>query len=558
MARELINVEAVDRSFGAVDVLKDINIKVNDGDRIGIVGHNGAGKTTLLNTISEQKQDTGDVEFAPGIRLAYLTQIRDLESNSSIEDELGRKGRQFQELEEEIAAIEAQMVDPSFYEGDWEPVMERYTELQQTLASSGGGNVAGIAKGILERLGLDKHPMDMAVNKLSGGEQAKLALARQLVGLNGIDVIFLDEPTNHLDIHTTEWLETFLTEFKGAQLIVSHDRYFLDQVCNRIVEIDNLRAWPWRGNYSQFLVQKEASEKSLGEAIANIEKKIQSTMGAMQQMKRANKYDKSISAKHKMIERMQQELKALRTRVPKKRKPLILSLEATDKASMDVLSIDGGTKAFDGLERKILDNQSLEVRKGDRIGIVGGNGQGKTTLLKLINGDEKLTGGNMDLAPGCEIGYFHQDHATLDFDLNPVEQIQKLRPDFQYGDIRAALGRFQFSSEQVATKLARLSGGERARVALLKLLLEENNLLLMDEPTNHLDMESKATLEEALVNYSGSLITVSHDRWFLDQVVNRIWELQDGVVKVYYGNYTDYVRAKKGLPPLAEGEVSEV
>ena len=558
MARELINVEAVDRSFGAVDVLRDINIKVNDGDRIGIVGHNGAGKTTLLNTISEQKQDTCDIEFAPGIRLAYLTQIRDLESDSTIEDELGRKGRQFQELEEEIAAIEAQMVDPAFYEGDWEPVMEHYTQLQQTLASSGGGNVAGIAKGILERLGLDKHPMEMAVNKLSGGEQAKLALARQLVGLNGIDVIFLDEPTNHLDIQTTEWLETFLTEFKGAQLIVSHDRYFLDQVCNRIVEIDNLRAWPWKGNYSQFLVQKVASEKSLGEAIANIEKKIQSTMGAMAQMKRANKYDKSISAKHKMIERMQQELKALRARVPKKRKPLILSLEATDKASMDVLQVEGGTKAFEGLDRKILDNQFLEVRKGDRIGIVGGNGQGKTTLLKLINGDEKLTSGTMDLAPGCEIGYFHQDHATLDFNLNPVEQIQKLRPDFQYGDIRAALGRFQFSSEQVATKLSQLSGGERARVALLKLLLEENNLLLMDEPTNHLDMESKATLEEALVGYTGSLITVSHDRWFLDQVVNRIWELQDGVVTVYYGNYTDYVRAKKGLPPLAEGEISDV
>jgi len=558
MARELINVEAVDRSFGAVDVLRDINIKVNDGDRIGIVGHNGAGKTTLLNTISEQKQDTGDIEFAPGIRLAYLTQIRDLESDSTIEEELGRKGRQFQELEEEIAAIEAQMVDPAFYEGDWEPVMEHYAELQQTLASSGGGNVAGIAKGILERLGLDKHPMDMAVNKLSGGEQAKLALARQLVGLNGIDVMFLDEPTNHLDIHTTEWLETFLTEFKGAQLIVSHDRYFLDQVCNRIVEVDNLRAWPWKGNYSQFLVQKTASEKSLGEAIANIEKKIQATMGAMAQMKRANKYDKSISAKHKMIERMQQELKALRARVPKKRKPLILSLEATDKASMDVLSVEGGTKSFEGLDRKILDNQFLEVRKGDRIGIVGGNGQGKTTLLKLINGDEKLTSGTMDLAPGCEIGYFHQDHATLDFDLNPIEQIQKLRPDFQYGDIRAALGRFQFSSEQVATKLSQLSGGERARVALLKLLLEENNLLLMDEPTNHLDMDSKDTLEEALVGYTGSLITVSHDRWFLDQVVNRIWELQDGVVTVYYGNYTDYVRAKKGLPPLAEGEVSEV
>ena len=558
MARQLINIEGVDRSFGPVDVLLDINLLVQDGDRIGIVGHNGAGKTTLLNTISEQSQDVGDIEFAPGIRIAYLTQIRDIESDSTIEEELGRKGRQFQELEEEIAAIEAQMADPAFYEGDWESVMERYSELQQTLGASGGSNVASIAKATLARLGLDKHPMDMKVSQLSGGEKAKLALARQLVGLAGVDVMFLDEPTNHLDIETTEWLEGFLKYFKGAQLIVSHDRYFLDQVCTRIVEVDNLRAWPWKGNYSQFLRQKVATEAALGDMIHTVEKKIAATTGALKQMKRANKYDKSISAKQKMIERMQQELKALKARVPKKRKPLILSLEAIDKASMDVLQLDGATKKYDGLERPILDNQDLEVRKGDRIGIVGGNGQGKTTLLKLINGDEALTSGKRDLAPGCEIGYFHQDHATLDFNLNPVEQIQKLRPDFQYGDIRAALGRFQFSSDQVTTKLSQLSGGERARVALLKLLLEENNLLLMDEPTNHLDMDSKDTLEEALKGYEGSLITVSHDRWFLDQVVNRIWELQDGVVTVYYGNYTDYIRAKKGLPPLAEGEVSDI
>ena len=558
MARQLINIEGVDRSFGPVDVLLDINLLVQDGDRIGIVGHNGAGKTTLLNTISEQSQDVGDIDYAPGIRIAYLTQIRDIESDSTIEEELGRKGRQFQELEEEIASIESQMADPAFYDGDWESVMERYSELQQTLGASGGGNVASIAKATLARLGLDKHPMDMQVNKLSGGEKAKLALARQLVGLAGVDVMFLDEPTNHLDIETTEWLEGFLKDFKGAQLIVSHDRYFLDQVCTRIVEVDNLRAWPWKGNYSQFLRQKIATEAALGDMIHTVEKKIAATTGALKQMKRANKYDKSISAKQKMIERMQQELKALRARVPKKRKPLILTLEATDKASMDVLQLDGATKIYEGLERPILNNQDLEVRKGDRIGIVGGNGQGKTTLLKLINGDEKLTSGIRDLAPGCEIGYFHQDHATLDFNLSPVEQIQKLRPDFQYGDIRAALGRFQFTGNQVTTKLSQLSGGERARVALLKLLLDENNLLLMDEPTNHLDMDSKDTLEEALKGYEGSLITVSHDRWFLDQVVNRIWELQDGVVTVYYGNYTDYIRAKRGLPPLADGEVSNI
>jgi ATP-binding cassette subfamily F protein 3 len=558
MVRELITVEAVDRSFGSTDVLQDINLIVNDGDRIGIVGHNGAGKTTLLNTISEQEQDVGEIVFAPGIRIAYLTQIRDIESDSTIEGELGRKGRQFQELEEEIAAIEAQMIEPAFYDGDWESVMERYSELQQTLASSGGGNVAGIAKGILEQLGLDKHPMDMNVSQLSGGEKAKLALARQLVGLSGIDVMFLDEPTNHLDIETTEWLEAFLKDFKGAQLIVSHDRYFLDQVCTRIVEVDNLRAWPWKGNYSQFIVQKEASEKALGEHIATLEKKIQSTTGAIQQMKRANKYDKSISAKHKMITRMQQELKALNSRVSRKRKPLILTLDALDKASMDVLELVDATMTFEGLERPILDNQTLEVRKGDRIGIVGGNGQGKTTLLKIINGDLKLDSGKVDVSPGSVIGYFHQDHATLDFELNAVEQIQKLRPDYQYGDIRAAFGRFQFASDQVGTKLKQLSGGERARVALLKLLLEDNNLLLMDEPTNHLDMESKETLEEALIGYEGSLITVSHDRWFLDQCVNRIWELKDGKIKVYYGNYTDYVRAKLGLPPLADDEISQV
>jgi ATP-binding cassette subfamily F protein 3 len=558
MVRDLITVEAVDKSFGPVDVLVDINLLVQDGDRIGIVGHNGAGKTTLLNTISEQTQDVGDVDFAPGIRLAYLTQIRDIDSDSTIEEELSRKGRQFQELEEEIAAIEAQMADPAFYDGDWESVIEKYSQLQQTLGESGGSNVASIAKATLAKLGLDKHPMDMQVNKLSGGEKAKLALARQLVGLAGVDVMFLDEPTNHLDIQTTEWLEAFLRDFKGAQLIVSHDRYFLDQVCTRIVEVDNLRAWPWKGNYSKFLRQKTAQEATLSDMINTVEKKIDATTGALKQMKRANKYDKSISAKQKMIERMQQELKALRARVPKKRKPLILKLEATDKASMDVIQIEGGSKSFEGLERPILNNQDLEIRKGDRIGIVGGNGQGKTTLLKIINGDEKLDSGMRDLAPGCEIGYFHQDHATLDFNLNPVEQIEKLRPDFQYGDIRAALGRFQFSSDQVTTKLSQLSGGERARVALLKLLLEENNLLLMDEPTNHLDMDSKDTLEEALINYEGSLITVSHDRWFLDQVVNRIWELQDGIVTVYYGNYTDYVRAKKGLPPLGEDEISSV
>jgi ATP-binding cassette, subfamily F, member 3 len=544
MSRQLISVEEISRSFGAVDVLSDVSFLINEGDRIGIVGHNGAGKTTLLNTISEQKQDMGDIEFAEGLRIAYLTQVRDIEDDATIEEELARKGRQFLELEEEISAIELDMGKPEFYEGNWQPVLDRYAELQQMLASSGGANVALRAKAILEKLGLSHHPMGLKVNKLSGGERAKLALARQLVGLDGIDMLFLDEPTNHLDIETTEWLELFLRDFHGTMIMVSHDRYFLDQVCTRILEIENQMVWQYAGNYSKHLKQKIANEAALGDLINTIDKKIKHTLSGLQHMKRNNKFDKSISAKHKMIERMQKERKALVARVPKQRKGMQFNLESVDKASLDVLELEAVYKRFDGLKQPILSNAELFINKGMKIGIVGGNGVGKTTLLKMINGDEEIDTGKLEVSPGVIIGYFHQDHRTLDFDLTPVKQIEKLRPDLDYGEVRAALGRFQFGKEQVATKLQKLSGGERARVALLQLLLEDNNLLLMDEPTNHLDVDAKESLEGALNQYDGSLMMVSHDRWFLDQTVNWILELKNGKLKMYKGNYSDYIAAR--------------
>jgi ATP-binding cassette subfamily F protein 3 len=544
MPRQLISVEEISRSFGAVDVLSDVSFLVNEGDRIGIVGHNGAGKTTLLNTISEQKQDMGDIEFAEGLRIAYLTQVRDIEDDATIEEELARKGRQFLELEEEISAIEVDMGKPEFYEGNWQPVLDRYAELQQMLASSGGANVALRAKAILERLGLSHHPMGLKVSKLSGGERAKLALARQLVGLDGIDMLFLDEPTNHLDIETTEWLEQFLREFHGTMVMVSHDRYFLDQVCTRILEIENQMVWQYAGNYSKHLKQKVANESALGDLINTLDKKIKHTLSGLRHMKRNNKFDKSISAKHKMIERMQKERKTLVARVPKQRKGLQFNLESVDKASLDVLELEAVYKRFDGLKQPILSNAELFINKGMKIGIVGGNGVGKTTLLKMINGDEEIDTGKLEVSPGVIIGYFHQDHRTLDFDLTPIKQIEKLRPDLDYGEVRAALGRFQFGKEQVATKLQKLSGGERARVALLQLLLEDNNLLLMDEPTNHLDVDAKESLEGALNQYDGSLMMVSHDRWFLDQTVNWILELKNGKLKMYKGNYSDYIAAR--------------
>ena len=533
------------RAFGPLKVLDGINLRIDEGDRIGVVGHNGAGKTTLLRTISNQDQDLGDIVFAPGLRLAYLTQIRDIEEDATLEEELNRRGRQFQELEDEIASLEARMAEPSFYEGEWEDEMVRYQELQSMMAKSGGTNVASHAQEILKALDLAHHSLDTRLSTLSGGERAKVALARQLVGLSQIEVFFLDEPTNHLDLATLDWLEEFLNTFEGALLIVSHDRYFLDRVCNNVLEIQDAHAKGYPGNYSSFLQQKELFLATLADRIDKTGKEVKRLKGAMMSMKRANKYDKSISQKHHMLMRAESEFRWLKSLKPKQRRGLNFTLESTDKSSVEVLDFHNASLTFEGLNRPILKNLEVSVARAQKIGIIGPNGAGKTTLLRLIDGELELDSGIVDVRPGVQIGYFHQDHRSLDFELTPIEQVRTLKPRMDYGDIRALLGRFQFTREMVETKLSRLSGGERARVAMLKLLLEENNLLLLDEPTNHLDTDAKEALEEALQAYEGSIITVSHDRWFLDKICDTIWELPgDGSMWIWPGNYTEYIRRK--------------
>ena len=543
MARELIRLDDVHKSFGSLHVLEGVGLRVDEGDRIGIVGHNGSGKTTLLRTISNQDQDIGDITFAPALRIAFLTQVRDIEEDATLEEELNRRGRQFQEIEEEITSIEASMADPSFYDGEWQQVMDRYQELQSLMARSGGGDAAGHAKEILKALDLAHHPLDISISQLSGGERAKVALARQLVGLGEIDVFFLDEPTNHLDLQTLDWLEGFLMEFKGALMIVSHDRYFLDRVCNNIGEVHNtsLRGYP--GNYSAYIAQKELFLQTLDERIDKVTKEIKRVTGALQSMKRANKYDKSISQKHHMIMRSQRELKWLKSIKPRQRKALRFNLSSTQKSSLDVLDFRKANLTFEGLNRPILDAVTVGVCRGQKIGVVGPNGAGKTTLLRLIMGEIKLDSGELEVLPGVQTGYFHQDHRNVDFTLTPEEQIQKMKPKMPYGELRALLGQFQFTPGMVKTKMSKLSGGERARVAMLKLLLEENNLLLLDEPTNHLDTDAADAVEEALKEYDGAIISVSHDRWFLDQVCDTIWELKgDGSLKIWPGNYSEYIR----------------
>ena len=543
MARELIRLDDVHKSFGSLNVLEGVKLRVDEGDRIGIVGHNGAGKTTLLSTISNQDQDIGDINFAPALRIAFLTQVRDIEEDATLEEELNRRGRQFKEIEDEITGIETSMADPTFYDGEWQPVMDRYQELQSLMARSGGGDAAGHAKQILKALDLAHHPLDISISQLSGGERAKVALARQLVGLGEIDVFFLDEPTNHLDLQTLDWLEDFLMKFKGALLIVSHDRYFLDRVCNNIVEVHSMSLHRYPGNFSAYMKQKELFLQTLDERIEKVTKEIKRLTGALKSMKRANKFDKSISQKHFMIMRSQRELKWLRSIKPRQRKALRFNLSSTQKSSLDVLDFHHANITFEGLNRPILDDVTVGVCRGQKIGVVGPNGAGKTTLLRLIMGELKLDSGEIEVMPGVQTGYFHQDHRNIDFELTPEQQIQKMKPKMPYGDLRALLGQFQFSPGMVKTQMSKLSGGERARVAMLKLLLEENNLLLLDEPTNHLDTDAADAVEEALKEYDGAIISVSHDRWFLDQVCDTIWELKgDGSLKIWPGNYSEYIR----------------
>jgi ATP-binding cassette subfamily F protein 3 len=319
----------------------------------------------------------------------------------------------------------------------------------------------------------------------------------------------------------------------------------LDRVCTHILEIHDGHTRGYAGNYSAFLKQKELFLQTLSDRIDKCEKEIKRLTGALQSMKRANKFDKSISQKHQMLSRSQRELKWLKSLKPSDRRELQFDLKSTEKSSLDVLDFRQASLKFEGLQRPILNKVELGVRRGQKIGIVGANGAGKTTLLRIINGEIKLDDGIIDVRPGVEIGYFHQDHRTLDFDLTPVEQVQKLKPRMEYGKIRAMLGQFQFTPEMVSTPLNKLSGGERARIAMLKLLLEDNNMLLLDEPTNHLDTDAKEALEETLNEYDGCILTVSHDRWFLDKVCDTIWELPgDGTIRITPGNYSDYLRRK--------------
>ena len=529
------HMDGVSKTYpGGKKCFENIHLSFLPGVKIGVVGVNGSGKSTLMKIMAGiDSEYSGEAWAAKGARVGYLPQ------EPSLDETLDVRGNVMLGVK------------------DKKDILDKYNELAMNYSEETADEMAQLQDEIdtknlwdldaqidisLEAL---RCPADDAkVETLSGGEKRRVALCKLL--LEEPDMLLLDEPTNHLDLATLDWLEEFLISFEGALLIVSHDRYFLDRVCNAIVEVQDTRAKGYHGNYTSFLQQKELFLQRLADRIKKTEAEVKRLTGALQSMKRANKYDKSISQKRFLLARAQGEFRWLKSLKPRQRRGLNFRLESTEKSSLEVLDFHNATLTFEGLNRPIIKGLEVAVSRGQKIGIVGPNGAGKTTLLRLIQGELKLDSGTINVRPGVQIGYFHQDHRSLNFDLTPVEQVRALKPRMDYGDIRALLGRFQFTSEMVETKLEKLSGGERARIAMLKLLLEDNNLLLLDEPTNHLDTDANEALEEALVEYDGSIITVSHDRFFLDRICDTVWELPaDGSLWIWPGNYSDYIRRKR-------------
>ena len=531
----LLRAESVTKSFGPVKVLTKADLQINEGDSIGLIGVNGAGKSTFLRILlGDERCDTGEI-IRNTERIGYLPQFAD-SSDATVREVLGRPYGHLEHIRRRMRELDSMM--SSGEDIDWNSVTSEYAVLESEL----GGNKANDEKtqlAALRRVGLPPEFMDRPMATLSGGERTKVMLSRVVIQTEGCDVLFLDEPTSHLDIETVEWLEDFLLNSHVATVIISHDRYFLDKVVTRVCEISNGKTREYKGNYSSFLEKKmldlDRMEKEYRKY--TIQKRRQEEIAA--EMHR----DQWFSAVHKTRLRMAERLEEKES--PEAMKNITVRIQAAPKSGKNVITAKDLTVELGG--RRIIDKFSVDVHKGEKIGVFGANGQGKSTLVKALL--ERIpSGGELWMAPGAKIGYFDQNHGDLIPSFTAEEQLMHIIGRDRRGEARQLLARMLLTGERVEKPISTLSGGERARVALAVLLMKETNLLILDEPTNYLDIPSRHAVEEALGEYDGTIIAVTHDRYFLDTVCNRVWEVKDGGVTACAGTYS----SMKGRPDVRE------
>lgn len=532
----VLNIQNLSFNFGERELFANVNFDINEKEKVGFVGSNGVGKTTLFKLIrGEYEPAEGTVIKSKDVSVGYMEQHTCSEKGRTLYEEILSVFDYLSNMEAELDVINNRLLNG---EGDTDANIRLQDELTIKFQNEGGLTYKSRARSALIGLGFEEKDFNMTTDKLSGGQRSKVALAKLL--LSKSNLLLLDEPTNHLDIKSVEWLESFLKNYNGAVFVISHDRYFLDKITDKTVELENRKVRCYKGNYSEFLKKKKAEQKAIEDKYECDIKEIERLEGIVAQQRQWNreKNIRTAESKLKQIERIKEQLVVPDSKVERIR----VSFEPKFVSGNDVVIVKDLSKSFG--DKKIFRNVSLHIKRGERVFLLGDNGCGKTTLLKILMGDHKQSDGTFVFGENLSKGYFDQVQAKLNLNNTAIEEIWSAYPQMMQTTIRNALAAFLFKGDDVFKKLSELSGGERARIALLKLMLGGFNLLLLDEPTNHLDAFSREELENTLLDYSGTMLIVSHDRYFINKLSSRILELNENGVTEYLGNY-DYYFEKK-------------
>ncbi len=529
----------ITKSFGEKEILHGVSFHINDNEKAAIVGINGAGKSTLFKIIvGELSADTGEVTFSKGSTFGYLSQHQDLTSENTIYEELLSTKAEILRLEENIRALEQNM--KHMKDSELEQALSTYSRLNHEFEIQNGYAYKSEVVGILKGLGFEDSEFEKHVNTLSGGQKTRIALGKLL--LKKPDLILLDEPTNHLDMNSIAWLETFLATYKGAVVVIAHDRYFLDKVVTKVIELDHNKAQTFEGNYSTYAQKKAKQREDQIKAYLNQQREIRHQEEVIAKLRSFNR-EKSIKraeSREKMLDKIERLDKPF-----EEASGMNIRLEPSVTSGNDVLTVTGLAKAFGA--QTLFTDLSFEIKRGEKVAIIGNNGTGKTTILKMINGIVTPDAGSIKPGVKVHIAYYDQEHQVLHMEKTLFSELQDTYPFMDNTQIRNALAAFLFTGDDVFKQIKDISGGERGRVSLAKLMLSESNFLILDEPTNHLDIMSKEILENAIQSYTGTVLYVSHDRYFINKTATKILDLTNGTLISYSGNYDYYLEHKENM-----------
>lgn len=533
----VLSCHKISKAYGTDEIIKDVSFLIEQGEKAAIIGNNGAGKSTLLKIITgEISPDAGEVITAKEAVMGYLAQYQGQDEEGTMLDIVLSAREDLIREEASIREMEARM--EQIPQGELDAFMERYHSQIRHFDQAGGYTFRSEAAGILKGLGFSEADFSKTMDMLSGGQKTRVSLAKLLVLQP--DILLLDEPINHLDLSSIQWLEDFLQGYRGAVLIVAHDRYFLDRIVTKVIDISFHRAKVYKGNYTQYAAQRELERITLQNSYEKQQREIAHQQEVIDKLKSYNR-EKSVrraESRQKMLDKME------RLEAPQEENSRMqLELEPDVVSGKDVLEVNDLAKSYDG--QKLFEHLSFQIQRGDRIALLGDNGTGKTTILKIINGVVEADAGNIRLGANVSIGYYDQEQQNLSGEKTLFEEMQDAYPGLNNTRIRNILAAFMFTGDDVFKRIDALSGGERGRISLAKLMLSGANFLILDEPTNHLDMESKDILEQALNRYTGTILYVSHDRYFVNRTASRILELSGGKLELFYGNYDYYMEKKR-------------